>query len=124
MSTNVLVVDGTSKTRTETIQMLKQIGMSKLSEASKGSEAVKLYKQNPYDLVMIDQDMPDTKGIEVVRQIRALDAQVPIILTSTSSEKTILSQATKAGASDYIVRPYTMETIREKIDQCMSATIS
>ena len=68
--------------------------------------------------------MPDTKGIEVVRQIRKLDAQVPIILTSTSSEKTTPSQATQAGASDYIVRPYTMETIREKIDQCMSAAIS
>ena len=124
MSTNVLVVDGTSKTRTETIQMLKQIGMSNFGEASKGNEAVDLYKQNSYDLVLINQDMPDTKGIEVVRQIRELDTQVPIIVTSTSSDQTISSQATQVGASDYIVRPYTMEMIREKIDQCMSATIS
>ena len=61
--------------------------------------------------------MPGKTGLEVVQEIRTQDAKVPIVMVTTEAEKSRVLQAIQAGVSDYLVKPFTAETLREKLQK-------
>ncbi len=117
MSARVLVADDSSTMRKIILRSLQAVGVSETVEAADGSEAVSLFQPGQFDLILTDWNMPGKTGLEVVQEIRAKDAKVPIIMVTTEAEKGRVMQAIQAGVSDYLVKPFTADTLREKLEK-------
>jgi len=113
----VLVADDSSTMRKIILRSLQAVGVDDTVEAADGEEAVALYKKGSIDLVLTDWNMPGKSGLEVIQEIRKIDADVPIIMVTTEAEKSRVMEAIQAGVSDYLVKPFTADTLREKIDK-------
>ena len=122
MSTNVLVADDSGTMRKIIIRSLNAVGITSVVEAADGAQAVALFKPGAFDLVLTDWNMPGKTGLEVIKEIRAQDAKVPVIMITTEAEKQRVLAAIQAGVSDYLVKPFTPETLREKLDKHVAAT--
>ena len=117
MATRVLVADDSSTMRKIILRSLQAVGVSDTTEAADGAEAVSLFKPGEFDIILTDWNMPGKTGLEVVQEIRAMDADVPIIMVTTEAEKGRVMQAIQAGVSDYLVKPFTADTLREKLEK-------
>lgn len=117
MGTRVLVADDSATMRKIIIRNLQAIGVPSAVEVSDGIEAVATFIPGHFDMVLTDWNMPGKTGVEVVKDIRAKDAKVPIIMITTEAEKNRVLQAIQAGVSDYLVKPFTPETLREKLEK-------
>ncbi len=115
MSMQVLVADDSSTMRKIIIRSLVAVGAPDVTEAADGAQAVEFFTHGSFDLVLTDWNMPGKSGLEVVREIRAQDAHVPIIMVTTETEKSRVVQAISAGVTDYLVKPFTADTLREKL---------
>ncbi len=113
----VLVADDSSTMRKIILRSLAAVGVPDAVEASDGAEAVSLFKPGEFDLVLTDWNMPNKSGLEVIQEIRQQDANVPIIMVTTEAEKSRVVQAIQAGVSDYLVKPFTADTLREKLEK-------
>ena len=115
MSKRVLVADDSKTMRTILCRSLAAAGIPAVTEAADGSEAVALFVPGQFDLVLTDWNMPRMSGLEVVQDIRVRDKKVPIIMITTEAEKSRVLQAIGAGVSDYLIKPFTTDTLREKL---------
>ena len=115
MGARVLVADDSSTMRKIILRSLQAVGVTEATEAADGNEAVSLFKPGHFDMVLTDWNMPGKTGLEVIQAIRAQDAKVPIIMVTTEAEKARVMQAIQAGVSDYLVKPFTADTLREKL---------
>ena len=111
----VLVVDDSSVMRRIVINALASGGISEVVQAGDGEEAVAQAMAEPYDLVLMDWNMPNMRGIDAVRAIRAQGLTVPVIMVTTEAEKSRVLEALKAGANNYVVKPFEPATLLEKI---------
>ena len=75
-------------------------------------------RQKP-DLILVDWNMPNMDGITLIRKVRETDKGLPIIMVTTEAEKARVLEAVKAGVNNYVVKPFTAETLAEKITQTM-----
>jgi two-component system, chemotaxis family, chemotaxis protein CheY len=121
VSIRVLVADDSNTMRKIILRSLQAVGIPSAVEASDGNEAVQIFIPGHFDLVLTDWNMPGKSGLDVIREIRAQDANVPIIMITTEAEKGRVLQAIQAGVSDYLVKPFTPETLREKLDKHITA---
>jgi two-component system, chemotaxis family, chemotaxis protein CheY len=121
MSVSVLVADDSGTMRKIIIRSLNAIGISSVVEAADGNQAVAVFRPGAFDLVLTDWNMPGKSGLEVVKEIRAQDAQVPIIMVTTEAERGRVIQAVQAGVTDYLVKPFTAETLRGKLEKHVAA---
>ena len=117
MSLTVLVADDSSTMRKIIIRSLQAAGVPDSVEAKDGEEAVDRFKEGGIDLVLTDWNMPNKSGLEVVQEIRAMDKQVPIVMITTETEKRRVVEAIQAGVSDYLVKPFDSDTLREKLSK-------
>ena len=117
MSINVLVADDSGTMRKIIIRSLNAVGITSVVEAPDGNEAVALFKPGAFGLVLTDWNMPGKSGLEVIKEIRAQDASVPIIMITTEAEKARVIQAVQAGVTDYLVKPFTADTLRAKLEK-------
>lgn len=113
----VLIADDSGTMRTIIKRSLESLGVTGALEAADGNQAVELFKAGAFDLVLTDWNMPGKTGLEVVREIRALDAEVKIMMVTTEAERTRVVQAIEAGVSDYLVKPFTGDVLREKLQK-------
>ena len=118
MSKRVLVADDSSTMRKIILRSLNAVGIPSAVEASDGEEAIKLFNPGDFDIVLTDWNMPGKNGLEVIQEIRAQDTKVPIIMVTTEAEKSRVLEAIQAGVSDYLVKPFTADTLREKLEKC------
>jgi len=117
MSKRVLVADDSSTMRKIIVRSLLAVGVEDTTEAADGSEAVNMFKPGSFDMVLTDWNMPGKTGLEVVQEIRKQDANIPIIMVTTEAEKERVVQAIQAGVSDYLVKPFNADTLREKLEK-------
>lgn len=119
----VLVVDDFAMVRAMVKHCLTDIGVTSVQEASDGEDAFNKItaakKENvPFDLVFIDWNMPKMTGIEVIKKVRLEEGagvQTPFIMITAEREKKEVVEAFLAGAFDYVVKPFSAETLKEKI---------
>ena len=117
-SMKVLVVDD-YKTMIRIIRnLLKQLGFANVDEASDGSSALSLMRQNEYGLVISDWNMEPMTGYELLREVRADDrlSHTPFIMVTAESKTDNVIAAKKAGVNNYIVKPFNAATLKAKID--------
>lgn len=115
MNKRVLVADDSSTMRKIIMRSLSAVGVPEATEAADGDQAVALFKPGEFDLVLTDWNMPGKNGLELIQEIRKQDAEVTIIMVTTESEKSRVMQAIGAGVSDYLVKPFTADALREKL---------
>jgi two-component system chemotaxis response regulator CheY len=116
----ILLVDDSRTIRNIQKNVLKQLGHTDTVEAADGFEALKQIKAQRPDLVLVDWNMPNMDGITLVRRVRETDKNLPMIMVTTEAEKRRVIEAIKAGVNNYVVKPFTAETLSEKIEQTMS----
>jgi two-component system chemotaxis response regulator CheY len=120
MSLKVLLADDSSTMRKIILRSLQAVGVSEATEAGDGNEALIKFQEQPFDLVMTDWNMPVKTGVELARDIRALGSKVPVLMITTEAEKSRVLEAIQAGVTDYLVKPFTPEVLREKLDKYVS----
>ncbi len=116
-----LVVDDSATMRRIVVNALKSIGYENVVEAGDGSDA--LTKCDPtIELIITDWNMPVMGGLEFVKTLRGNPqfAKTPILMVTTRSVKEDIMQAVEAGVSSYILKPFTPQVLKEKIDQILS----
>ena len=117
MSIKVLVADDSSTMRKIIMRHLQAIGIPAAVEVSNGTEAVEVFIPGNFDLVLTDWNMPGKSGLEVTQEIRARDPKVPIIMITTEAEKSRVMEAIQCGVSDYLIKPFTGESLRQKLEK-------
>ncbi len=117
MSARVLVADDSSTMRKIILRSLAAVGVPTATEAADGEEAINMFKPGNFDLVLTDWNMPRKNGLEVIQEIRKQDPKVTIIMVTTEAEKSRVLEAIQAGVSDYLVKPFTAEMLREKLEK-------
>lgn len=115
----ILLVDDSRTIRNIQKNVLKQLGHEEIIEAEDGVQALAKFNEQKPDLMLVDWNMPNMDGITLIRKIREQDTAVPIIMCTTEAEKSRVLEAVKAGVNNYIVKPFTVESLGEKISQTM-----
>jgi len=119
LNMKVLIVDDFATMRRILKNIMKQIGFSDITEADNGKNALKVIKSQTIDLVLCDWNMPEMPGIEVLNAVRA-DSDLkdtPFIMVTAEAQKENILEAVKSGVSSYIVKPFTAETVEEKLQK-------
>jgi two-component system, chemotaxis family, chemotaxis protein CheY len=112
-----LVVDDFSTMRRIVRNLLKELGYTNVDEAEDGVVAMQKLTAGGFDFVVTDWNMPNMTGIELLRAIRA-NAQIahlPVLMITAEAKKENIIEAAQAGASGYIVKPFTAATMAEKM---------
>lgn len=117
MSIRVLVADDSSTMRKIIIRALSGLGITDITEAENGDAAVNLFPTVPFDLVLTDWNMPGKTGLEVIQAIRAQNKETPIIMITTEAEKRRVIEAIQAGVSDYLVKPFEADDLKQKVER-------
>jgi two-component system chemotaxis response regulator CheY len=115
----LLLVDDSATMRRIQRTQLNKINITDIIEAGDGQQALNLLKENmPVDMVLLDWNMPVMNGMEFLKKARAdaSYANVKIIMCTSESEKIRVLEAIKAGANDYIVKPFTPEALLKKLN--------
>lgn len=122
--TNVLIVDD-YKTMLRVIRnLLTQIGLVNVDEATDGQMALAMLGQKKYDLVISDWNMEPMSGIDLLKNVRATanaTQKVPFIMVTAENKMENIVAAKQAGVNNYIVKPFSAETLRSKIESVMGA---
>jgi two-component system chemotaxis response regulator CheY len=114
----ILVVDDFSTMRRIVRNLLKELGFSNVHEAEDGVEALnKLRSENNFDFVVSDWNMPNMTGIELLKVMRADPAlkHLPLLMVTAEAKRENIIEAAQAGASGYVVKPFTAATLDEKL---------
>jgi two-component system chemotaxis response regulator CheY len=115
----ILVVDDMTTMRRIVKNILKQLGFANVEEAENGQEALQKLRAERFDFVVSDWNMPVMTGIDMLRAIRA-DAQlnaIPVLMVTAEAQQANLVEAIQAGVSNYIVKPFTAETMLDKLQK-------
>lgn len=116
----ILLVDDSRTIRNIQKNTLKTLGLTDVTEAADGLEALSCLANEKPDLMLVDWNMPNMDGITLIRKVRESDKALPIIMVTTEAEKSRVLEAVKAGVNNYVVKPFTAETLSEKIQQTMA----
>jgi two-component system, chemotaxis family, chemotaxis protein CheY len=117
MNINILIVDDYKTMLRIVRSLLNQIGFNNIDEATDGAMALEKIKEKKYELVISDWNMEPMTGLELLKNIRANDKtkDVPFIMVTAESKTDNVIEAKEAGVSNYIVKPFNAETLRDKL---------
>jgi two-component system, chemotaxis family, chemotaxis protein CheY len=117
-----LVIDDSATMRRIVLNSLNRIGFSDTVEAADGVEALERFDDS-VSFVITDWNMPNMSGLEFVRALRSRPegAGIPILMVTTRSVREDILAAIEAGVNNYIVKPFTPQVLKEKIDQLLAA---
>ncbi len=122
-TTKILVVDDFSTMRRIVRNLLKELGFANVQEAEDGVDALNKLRNDQFDFVVTDWNMPNMTGIELLRAIRG-DASLkhlPVLMVTAEAKKENIIEAAQSGASGYIVKPFTAATLDEKLKKIFAA---
>jgi two-component system chemotaxis response regulator CheY len=116
-----LIVDDFATMRRIVRNLLKEIGYENADEAEDGQDALGKLRGGRFDFVVSDINMPNMNGFDLLRSIRADDAlkALPVLMVTAEAKKEDIITAAQAGASGYIVKPFTKATLEEKLGKIM-----
>jgi len=120
-----LIVDDFSTMRRIVRNLLKEIGHADADEAEDGVAALHKLRNGKFDFVVSDINMPNMNGFELLSKIRAEPAtkDLPVLMVTAEARKEDIVMAAQAGASGYIVKPFTKATLEEKVAKIMQRMV-
>ncbi|MDR1243137.1 MAG: chemotaxis response regulator CheY [Deltaproteobacteria bacterium] len=115
----VLVVDDFSTMRRIIKNLLRQLGFNNIVEADDGTTAWDTLNKDKIDFIISDWNMPQMTGIDLLRKVRASEefADIPFLMVTAEAQQENLIEAVQAKVSNYIVKPFTPDTLKQKIDK-------
>ncbi len=115
----ILIVDDSSTMRRIIINTLGRIGYSDVVEAEHGKAGLEKLKLGGVEMIITDWNMPEMDGLEFVQTVRGQNASIPILMVTTNAAKEDIVQALQAGVNNYVVKPFTPDTLKEKIESLL-----
>ncbi|MDR1310339.1 MAG: chemotaxis response regulator CheY [Burkholderiaceae bacterium] len=114
-----LVVDDFSTMRRIVRNLLKELGYTNVDEAEDGAQGLAKLRADKYDFVVSDWNMPNMDGLDMLRAIRSDTSlsHLPVLMVTAEAKKENIIEAAKAGASGYVVKPFTAATLDEKLSK-------
>ncbi len=115
----IIVVDDFATMRKIIKNILRQIGFTNILEADDGSTALPILEKENIDLVVTDWNMPKMSGLELVKAIRSNPnlKNIPVLMVTAEALKENIIEAVKAGVNNYVIKPFTAQTLQEKIEK-------
>ncbi len=115
----VLVVDDFSTMRRIIKNILRQIGFTNVVEADDGTTAWDILNKDKVEFIISDWNMPQMTGIELLRKVRASEefADLPFLMVTAEAQQENIIEAVQAKVSNYIVKPFTADVMKQKIDK-------
>jgi len=122
----MLLVDDSRTMRNIQKNILKGLGDIQFTEAGDGLEALTCIAadHDGFDMILVDWNMPNMDGLTLVNHIRAKDKKTPLVMVTTEAEKARVIEAIKAGVNNYGIKPFTPDTLLEKIKQTLDKIAS
>ncbi|TDO16749.1 MULTISPECIES: chemotaxis response regulator CheY [Halomonas] len=116
---SILVVDDFPTMRRIVRSLLKELGFTNVEEAEDGQDALQKLSSGNFDFVVSDWNMPNLDGLEMLKRIRADSAlkDLPVLMVTAEAKKENIIAAAQAGASGYVVKPFTSATLEEKLNK-------
>ena len=111
----ILLVDDAAFMRKVSKDALSKAGYNDLYEAVDGADAVEKYNSLKPDLVLMDITMPNMDGLEALKAIRAADANANVVMCSAMGQETMVIDAIRSGAKDFIVKPFKIERVLKTV---------
>ncbi len=121
---NILVVDDSPTMRRMVITSLGSLRAVKSTQAGSGLEAIERLAIEPVDLMVLDLNMPDMHGMEVIDFVRRHQSyrNIPIVVLTTKGEEASRTQAMAAGATSYLTKPFDPRHLADVVDSLLKAT--
>lgn len=115
----ILVVDDFPTMRRIIKNLLAELGFSNISEADDGATALPLLKNEHFDFLVTDWNMPNMSGFELLKAVRADSklGKLPVLMVTAEAKRDQIVEAAQAGVNGYIIKPFTAETLKEKLDK-------
>jgi two-component system chemotaxis response regulator CheY len=115
----ILVVDDFATMRRIVKNILKQLGYENILEADDGAGALEVLKREKIQFIISDWNMPQMSGIELLKAVRATEEwkDLPFLMVTAEGQKENVIEAVKNKVNNYIVKPFTPETLMEKINK-------
>jgi len=116
-----LIVDDFSTMRRIVRGLLKEMGCHNADEAEDGAVALAMLKQQKYDFVVSDINMPNMNGFDLLKAVKADDTlkHLPVLMVTAEARKEDIVMAAQSGAAGYIVKPFTKATLEEKVQKIL-----
>ncbi len=119
---NVLIADDAKFMRLMLRKILTSVGHKVMGEASSGEDCIQKYAKLRPDLVTMDIVMPEPNGIECVRRIRDFDPHAKIVMVTALGQEAMVVEALKAGASDFVIKPFKPDKVLAAVDKVLKKT--
>lgn len=118
-SIKILVVDDFPTMRRIIKNLLKDLGFENVDEAEDGAMGLEKLRNSSFDLVVSDWNMPNMDGLSMLKNIRADAAlsRLPVLMVTAEAKKENIIAAAQAGASGYVVKPFTAAVLEEKLNK-------
>ena len=115
----ILVVDDFSTMRRIIKNLLRDLGFENTAEADDGLTALPMLQAGGFDMLVTDWNMPGMTGIELLKAVRSDPKlqNLPVLMVTAEAKKEQIVMAAQAGVNGYIVKPFTAQTLKEKIDK-------
>ena len=119
----ILVVDDFSTMRRIVKNLLQELGYANVQEADDGSTALPMLKSGNFDFVITDWNMPQLPGLELLKAVRADPnlAHLPVLMVTAEAKREQIVEAAQAGVSGYVIKPFTAQTLGEKLAKILQA---
>ncbi len=115
----ILIVDDFSTMRRIIKNLLRDLGFTNTEEADDGTTALPMLQTGKFELLVTDWNMPGMQGIDLLRHVRADEnmASLPVLMVTAEQKKEQIVEAAQAGVNGYIVKPFTAQTLKEKLEK-------
>ncbi len=115
----ILIVDDYSTMRRIIKNLMRELGFSNLDEADDGTTALPMLKSGRFDFLITDWNMPGMTGIDLLSEVRNDPelTSMPVLMVTAQAKKEEIVRAAQAGVNGYVVKPFTAETLKEKINK-------
>lgn len=117
----VLLVDDSGTMRTIQKRCLSKLGIEDVTEAEDGVQALDFFVAGPFDIVLSDWNMPNMDGLQLLKEIRQRNKDIPVIMITTEAERARVVTAIQAGVSDYLVKPFTPDSLKSKLERWVTS---
>jgi two-component system chemotaxis response regulator CheY len=118
-----LVVDDFSTMRRIVKNLLQELGYQNVQEADDGQTALPMLKTGNFDFVITDWNMPQMPGLDLLKAVRADDKlkHLPVLMVTAEAKREQIVEAAQAGVSGYVIKPFTAQTLSEKLNKILQA---
>jgi two-component system chemotaxis response regulator CheY len=118
-----LIVDDFSTMRRMVRSVLTELGYTDVVEADDGSTALPILRQGGIDFLVTDVNMPGMAGLDLLRAVRADPklAKLPVLLVTAEAKREQIVEAARAGVNGYVVKPFTAQTLKDKIEKILAS---